>query len=145
MCLRNQVHFFLGLSLALWSHDEFQASHWSSPSTSIFFSSNRPPQKNQPPHLQFFLDPITIFVLNGKKKLPSHKKNDISPKKQKYWLPPPIFFWTHSIKIISNAKKNLTCWPNHHIFFISWKKKKNCPSPTKKMLDQLKKNGPKKS
>ena len=28
--LRHRVQFFLGLSLALMSHDQFQASHWSS-------------------------------------------------------------------------------------------------------------------
>ena len=30
VCLRHWVQFFRGLSLALRSHDQFQASHWSS-------------------------------------------------------------------------------------------------------------------
>ena len=30
VCWRHQVQFFLGLSLALRSHDQFQASHWPS-------------------------------------------------------------------------------------------------------------------
>ena len=30
VCLRHLMQFFLGLSLAMRSHDQFQASHWSS-------------------------------------------------------------------------------------------------------------------
>ena len=31
VCLRHRMQFFLGLSLALRSHDQFQACHWSTP------------------------------------------------------------------------------------------------------------------
>ena len=31
LVVRHRMQFFLGLSLALTSHDQFQASHWSSP------------------------------------------------------------------------------------------------------------------
>ena len=67
--------FFLGLSLALRSHDHFQASHWSPPNLqfpTLFFSSS----------YIFFTFPHHIS-------LAPHKKNYKTAKKNNNMNPPP--------------------------------------------------------